>query len=83
MTYELLDDAAMARLSPVFAGRFEAGVYFPKARWTPDPRAFTQTLLARFVESGGRVERAEVRGFDTSGVRVISPDAFGRCGKPR
>jgi D-amino-acid dehydrogenase len=71
VTYELLDETAMARLSPAFAGRFQMGVYFPKAHWTADPRAFTQTLLASFLESGGRVERAEVRDFTTGAGRVV------------
>jgi D-amino-acid dehydrogenase len=71
VTYEILDDTAMSKLSPLFAGRFETGVYFPKAHWTADPRAFTQTLLASFVEKGGRIERAEVRGFATTGGRVV------------
>ncbi|TMC55234.1 MAG: FAD-binding oxidoreductase [Chloroflexi bacterium] len=71
VTYEILDDTAMARLSPAFAGRFEVGIYFPKAHWTADPQAFTQTLLASFVANGGRFERAEVRGFDTSDGRVL------------
>jgi D-amino-acid dehydrogenase len=71
VTYEILDDQAMARLSPAFAGRFQAGIYFPKAHWTTDPRAFTQTLAANFVASGGRLERAEVHDFETGGRRVL------------
>jgi D-amino-acid dehydrogenase len=71
VTYEILDDAAMSKLSPLFAGRFETGVYFPKAHWTTDPRAFTQTLLASFVEKGGRIEQAEVRDFSTTARRVV------------
>jgi D-amino-acid dehydrogenase len=71
VTYEILDDAAMSKLSPLFAGRFETGVYFPKAHWTADPRAFTQALLASFVDKGGRVARADVRGFATNDGRVV------------
>jgi D-amino-acid dehydrogenase len=71
VTYEVLDEAAMARLSPAFAGRFEVGVNFPKAHWTADPQAFTQTLLASFVAKGGRSLRAEVRDFATSAGRIV------------
>lgn len=71
VTYEILDDAALGRLSPAFAGRFEIGLYFPKAHWTTDPRAFTQTLAATFVSRGGCVERAEVHEFETDAQRVV------------
>jgi glycine/D-amino acid oxidase-like deaminating enzyme len=70
VTYQIVDDAAMSKLSPLFAGRFETGVYFPKAHWTKDPRAFTQTLLASFLDKGGPIQHAEVRGFETTASQV-------------
>ena len=70
VTYEVVDDSAMAKISPLFAGKFEIGLFFPKTHWTTDPRAFTQTLLADFVAKGGRVQTTAATGFDTANGRV-------------
>ena len=70
VTYEVVDDAAMAKISPRFAGKFEIGLFFPKTRWTTDPKTFTQTLLADFVSKGGRVQNTTATGFETANGKV-------------
>ena len=70
VTYEVVDDAAMAKISPLFAGKFEIGLFFPKTHWTTDPHAFTQTLLADFVAKGGRVQTTAATGFETANGKV-------------
>ena len=68
--YELLDAAAIARVSPVSAGRFQHGVYFPKARFTTDPQAFTHALTAKLTANGGQLRQAEAGGFAVANHRV-------------
>jgi D-amino-acid dehydrogenase len=67
--YQLLDASGIARVSPESAGRFRRGVYFSKARYTTDPRAFTRTLTARFTAGGGQLRPAEVTGFAVTNHR--------------
>ena len=68
--YEVLDAEAIERLSPQLAGRFQRAVYFPKARFTTDPQAFTRALAAAFTAKGGELRRAMVRDFAVTGRRV-------------
>lgn len=68
--FEVVDERRMAELDPLFAGRFEAGVYYPAAFWTRDPRAFTQTLLDDLTKKGGSLKRAEAKRFVRQNGRV-------------
>lgn len=68
--YDILDADAIAKLSPVLAGRIAHAVYLSGAHFTTDPRSFTQTLADRFVADGGTVVRAEASGFGSTNGRV-------------
>jgi D-amino-acid dehydrogenase len=66
MPFQVLDEAGLAALDPLFAGRFRHGVLVPDTPFTRDPRAFTSELADRFRTAGGRVHQAEVIGFDVA-----------------
>lgn len=67
---EVLDQDGIARLSPSLPRMFEVGLNFPNSYFTKDPGAFTRTLLSDFNAKGGRLEQAEVVGFQVASGRV-------------
>jgi D-amino-acid dehydrogenase len=67
---QLLDRDGIARLDPYLGRRFGSGIYLPAARFTKEPKRFTQVLAARFVDEGGRLIRTEAIGFERRAGRI-------------
>ena len=76
---ELSGDQARA-LAPGLAPHIVHGVLYPEGMHTVDPYRVTLALAERFTAEGGRIEKAQVTGFDVVGAgrdrrvtRVLTP----------
>lgn len=67
---EVVDGDRAREIAPGLAPHIVKGVYFPHGMHTVSPFHVVTALAERFVAEGGRIERAAVVGFDTSGDRV-------------
>jgi len=72
-------------MDPALADGFVRGLYFPENAHTVDPLGLVNGLVDLFVQDGGRVKLAEVRGFGlrdgkalhaTSGSGPLEAEAF-------
>jgi D-amino-acid dehydrogenase len=67
VVFEKLDQSAIGRLDPALWGRFQHAYHVPGAWFTTDPEEMARELAAQLVAGGGRVEQADVYGFDKRG----------------
>jgi D-amino-acid dehydrogenase len=74
--FEVLDDAAIAALDPVLAGRFHRATYVPDVLHIHDPMAFTVLLGRIFAEHGGTLVHAEATRpvIERGVVRAVATD---------
>ncbi len=59
--FDVLDAAALQKLEPALAPRYQRGVYILDQGYVTSPLRLTQSLAAQFERDGGRIERCEVR----------------------
>jgi glycine/D-amino acid oxidase-like deaminating enzyme len=69
---QVLDAAQIRALDPDLAPGFSRGLFFPDNGHTVNPLRLVQTLVALFVEAGGRLERRNVTGFERADDAVKS-----------
>jgi glycine/D-amino acid oxidase-like deaminating enzyme len=58
----------MREMEPALSDRIKGGVWFPDVRMCVNPQRMTKVIAEAFVAAGGKLLRAEVKGFD------IGPD---------
>ena len=67
---ELLDGAAVRKLVPQLAPRYERGVLVPDQAYVTNPERLTKALASRFQQDGGRMLQRKVLDLDFDGQRV-------------
>jgi D-amino-acid dehydrogenase len=67
---ELLDGAAVRKLVPQLAPRYERGVLVPDQGYVTNPERLTKALASRFQQDGGRLLQRKVLDLDFDGQRV-------------
>ena len=67
---ELLDGAAVRKLVPQLAPRYERGVLVPDQGYVTNPERLTKALASRFQQDGGRMLQRKVLDLDFDGQRV-------------
>ncbi len=67
---ELLDGAAVRKLVPQLAPRYERGVLVPDQGYVANPERLTKALASRFQQDGGRMLQRKVLDLDFDGQRV-------------
>jgi len=67
--YELLGADEIRQLEPALAPSFKHAYYQPDCAFVTNPKRAVEALAAAFVAAGGRIERAEVTGFDLAAAQ--------------
>jgi D-amino-acid dehydrogenase len=77
VTLDVLDGNEARQVEPALTPNVVRGIRVPNLTHTFDPLRLVQALAASFERNGGKIERREVRGFETGpeGVRAIHTDA--------
>lgn len=75
---EIVDGDRARELAPGLAPHIVKGVHYPHGMHTVSPYHVVTTLAERFVAEGGRIEKANVEGFDVAGDRVTAVRAGGK-----
>jgi len=73
---DVLDGNEARQVEPALTPSVVRGIRVPNLTHTFDPLRLVQALAASFERNGGKIERREVRGFETGpdGVRAIRTD---------
>lgn len=70
--HEVIGRQAIKALEPELSDKISMAVVFPQNRSLRDPYRLVTSLADRFTALGGRIERAEVAGFERSeGIRAV------------
>lgn len=82
---QALNAQEVRAMDPALADGFVRGLYFPENAHTVDPLGLVNAAVDLFVQAGGNVKLAEVRGFElrdgkavhaASGSVILQADAF-------
>ncbi len=66
--YEILNADELRQLEPALAPIYRHGYHQPDCAFIVNPKRAVDSLAAAFAAGGGRIERAEVTGFELNGA---------------
>jgi D-amino-acid dehydrogenase len=69
---DILAADELRQLEPALSPIFKAAVYLPEQAQCADPFRLVQSLAARFVADGGRIERVDVEALERDGSRITA-----------